>query len=55
MNPVIKEDFSLLEIMVNDARHQSNSLYCPGPYWDYKTKNAVSEIKRSGIKDFRGS
>jgi putative sugar O-methyltransferase len=55
MNPEIKDDFSLLDVMANDARHQSNSLYCPGPYWDYKTKNAISEIKRCGIKNFRGS
>jgi putative sugar O-methyltransferase len=55
MNPEIEDDFSLLEVMTNDARHQSNGLYCPGPYWGYKTNNAISEIKRCGIKDFRGS
>ena len=54
MNPEIQDDFLLLKAMINDSRHQS-SLYCPGPYWSMKIKNSVSEIKRCGIKDFRGS
>lgn len=55
MNPEITDDPSLLKNVVDDLRRQTDSLYRPGPYWDRKVKNAVSEIKRSGISDFRGS
>ncbi|WP_292471259.1 putative sugar O-methyltransferase [Methanolobus sp.] len=55
MNPQIKDDFSFLKVMINDSKRQSSSLYRPGPYWNYKVKSAISEIKRCGIKDFRGS
>ena len=54
MNPEIQDDFLLLKLMIDDSRYQS-SLYCPGPYWSTKIKNSMSEIKRCGIKDFRGS
>jgi len=48
------DDFNLLDIMIADSNLQS-SFYHPGPYWASKAKNTVNEIKRCGIKDFRGS
>jgi len=48
------DDLELLDIMLTDLKIQP-PLYRPGPYWAAKTKNAANEIKRCGIKDFRGS
>lgn len=50
----LKDDFELLDIMLNDSKSQP-SLYQPGPYWATKAKNAANEIKRCGIGNFRGS
>jgi putative sugar O-methyltransferase len=50
----LKDDFELLDLMLNDSRHQP-PLYQPGPYWAAKAKNAANEIKRCGIAGFRGS
>jgi putative sugar O-methyltransferase len=55
MSPEITDDLPLLEIMIHDLRHQSGSLYRPGPYWDRIAENALSEIGRCGLQDFRGS
>jgi putative sugar O-methyltransferase len=55
MYPVIKDDYSLFRAMIDDLVHQSSNLYRPGPYWDQKVKNTISEIEKCGIKDFRGS
>ena len=45
----------LLETLVRDEKINDQNLYSSGPYWDYKNKNTLSEIKRKGIGDFRGS
>ena len=29
-------------------------LYSSGPYWNYKNRRAIIEIKKKGLKDFRG-
>jgi len=50
----LKDDYKLLEIMVNDAKFQSD-LYNPGPYWLNKTKVATNHIRKFGLSDFRGS
>ena len=50
----LKDDFELLDSMINDSRHQP-PLYQPGPYWVTNAKNAANEIKKYGIRDFRGS
>ena len=50
----INDDLDLLEEMIADAKDQP-ALYHPGPYWRNKSDNALSEIKRCGIQDFRGS
>jgi putative sugar O-methyltransferase len=44
----------LLEALVKDEKKINKSLYSSGPYWDYKNKKTLSEIKKKGIKDFRG-
>lgn len=45
----------LLETLVRDEKINDQNLYSSGPYWDYKNKNTLSEIKRKGIGEFRGS
>ncbi|NMC99180.1 MAG: putative sugar O-methyltransferase [Bacteroidales bacterium] len=53
-NIELLDDFSLLDSMMHDSKRQT-SAYQPGPYWASKAQNAVNEIKRCGIKDFRGA
>jgi putative sugar O-methyltransferase len=53
-NIELKDDLELLNMMLIDSKNQS-PLYHSGPYWAKKVKNAVNEIKRSGIANFRGS
>jgi putative sugar O-methyltransferase len=50
---VIADDVALLELMLEDNRAQP-AIYQPGKYWAYKTKNAVKEIKKFGLNNFRG-
>lgn len=50
----LKDDYTLLDIMLDDAKAQSG-LYNPGPYWLNKTKVAANHIRKFGIGDFRGS
>tara|TARA_B100001121_G_scaffold242127_1_gene216503 strand:- start:5308 stop:6312 length:1005 start_codon:yes stop_codon:yes gene_type:complete len=45
----------LLETLVRDEKINDQNLYSSGPYWNYKNKNTLSEIKRKGLGDFRGS
>jgi putative sugar O-methyltransferase len=50
----ITDDHELLRLMVSDAKAQRD-VYRPGPYWSRKTKNAVNQIGRHGLADFRGA
>jgi|GEM_PF-394312 len=51
---VLKDDFGLLDLMLKDSKIQP-PLYRPGPYWKIKTRIVANEIKRCGLKNFRGS
>ena len=44
----------LLEVLLEDEKKNDKSLYSSGPYWDYKNKRTLSEIKKKGLSDFRG-
>ena len=50
----LKDDLKLLDMMLADVERQP-LLYNPGPYWADKARNAAKEIKKYGIRDFRGS
>ena len=39
---------------LKDEKKNDNKLYSSGPYWKYKNKKTISEIKKEGLKDFRG-
>ena len=42
----------LLKTLVEDQEKNDKSLYSSGPYWNYKNKRTLSEIKRKGLEDF---
>ena len=44
----------LLETLVKDEKMNDQALYSSGPYWNYKNKRTLNEIKKKGIEDFRG-
>ena len=44
----------LLGELIKDEKKVDRILYSSGPYWDYKDKRAILEIKKKGLKDFRG-
>lgn len=44
----------LLDELIRDEIKVDRALYSSGPYWDYKNKRAILEIKKKGLKDFRG-
>ena len=44
----------LLNELIKDEKNIDKTLYSSGPYWDYKNSRAILEIKKKGLKDFRG-
>ena len=44
----------LLKELVKDEKKFDSTLYSSGSYWNYKDRRALLEIKKKGLKDFRG-
>ena len=44
----------LLNLLIEDEKKIDRELYASGPYWNYKNRRAIIEIKKKGLKDFRG-
>jgi putative sugar O-methyltransferase len=44
----------LLDELIRDETKIDKALYSSGPYWIYKNKRTILEIKKKGLKDFRG-
>jgi putative sugar O-methyltransferase len=44
----------LLDLLIRDEKKINRTLYSSGPYWYYKNKKAIIELKKKGLKDFRG-
>ena len=44
----------MLDELIKDEKKIDKNLYSVGPYWDYKRKKTIIEIKKKGLKDFRG-
>ena len=44
----------LLNLLIKDEKKIDRELYSSGPYWNYKNRRAIIEIKKKGLKDFRG-
>jgi putative sugar O-methyltransferase len=49
----IEDDLGLLELMLGDVASQP-ALYQPGSFWIKQSRNAVNEIRRCGLSNFRG-
>ena len=45
---------NLLEDLIKDERKINKKLYSAGSYWDYKGSKIIIEIKKNGLKNFRG-
>ena len=54
MSNKTKNNYLLLNSLVNDEKKINRKLYSAGPYWGYKTKKILHSIKKVGINDFRG-
>lgn len=46
---------NLLNELIKDEKKINRLLYSSGPYWDYKNRRAILEIKKKGLKNFRGT
>ena len=44
----------LLNELIKDEKKIDKTLYSSGPYWDCKNSRAILEIKKKGLRDFRG-
>tara|TARA_Y100001970_G_scaffold92161_1_gene116322 strand:- start:757 stop:1767 length:1011 start_codon:yes stop_codon:yes gene_type:complete len=44
----------LLNQLITDEKKFKKDLYSSGPYWNYKNSITIKEIKKKGLKDFRG-
>ena len=43
----------LFNLLQNHSVKIKNTLYYPGPYWDYKTKKITYWLKKNGLNNFR--
>ena len=44
----------LIDELIKDEKKIDKSLYSSGPYWEDKKNKIILEIKKKGLKDFRG-
>ena len=44
----------LLNLLIKDEKKIDKELYSSGPYWNFKNRRAIIEIKKKGLEDFRG-
>ena len=44
----------LLNELIKDETNTNKKLYSSGPYWDYKNRKTILEIKEKGLNNFRG-
>ena len=44
----------LLNELIKDEKKANRKLYSSGPYWNYKNRRTILEIKNKGLGDFRG-
>ena len=51
---MIQDNPKLLNLILSDEKFQP-LIYRAGSYWNSKSRNATNEIKKFGLKDFRGS
>ena len=44
----------LLKSLIEDEKRNNTKLYSAGPYWAYKNKKTIHQLKKNGLYDFRG-
>ena len=45
---------TLLNKLLNDQKKVDKKLYLSGPYWDYKNSRTIFQLRKKGLKNFRG-
>ena len=45
---------NLLKTLIEDEKRANKKLYTAGPYWDYKNKKTIYQLKINQIDNFRG-
>ena len=43
----------LLDELISDEKTINKNLYSSGPYWDYKNKKTIYQLKKNSLKNFR--
>ena len=44
---------ALLDILIKDEKKKDRSLYSSGPYWNYKNKKTIYQLKKNNLENFR--
>ena len=42
----------LLDILIKDEKKSNRLLYSSGPYWDYKNRRTIYQLKKKNLKNF---
>ena len=45
---------TLLNKLLNDQKKVDKKLYLSGPYWNYKNSKTIFQLRKKGLKNFRG-
>lgn len=45
---------NLLKTLIKDEKRANKKLYTAGPYWDYKNKKTIYQLRKNQIGNFRG-
>ena len=45
---------TLLNKLINDQKKVDKKLYLSGPYWNYKNSKSIIQLRKKGLKNFRG-
>tara|TARA_A100001015_G_C15016412_1_gene725754 strand:- start:1522 stop:2541 length:1020 start_codon:yes stop_codon:yes gene_type:complete len=45
---------TLLNKLINDQKKVDKKLYLSGPYWNYKNSKTIFQLRKKGLKNFRG-
>ena len=43
----------LLDMLIKDEKKSNTLLYSSGPYWNYKNRRTIYELKKKNLKNFR--
>ena len=46
-------NYDLLNLLIKDEKKKNRLLYSSGPYWDYKNKKTIYQLKKNNLENFR--